>query len=138
MMLRSCKYCGKIHQRNYECPKKPPKKPRRYSPKNRQMKEKFRSTAAWQKARDAIVFRDMGVCQICLLSGSYNNTNLEVHHITSLAEDYTKRLDRLNLITLCAHHHKLADNGVIEARKLREIAERNEDNEGYEDRAAGQ
>lgn len=125
-MNKSCRYCGRIHPAGYVCPKKPePKRYKKYS-KNRHNKEKFRSTAAWQKERNAIVFRDMGVCQICLENGNYNNSNLEVHHITSLMEDFSMRLDRLNLITLCAYHHKQADSGRIEADALRKIAERNE------------
>ena len=124
-MLRSCKYCGRIHQREYVCPKKPPPKKQH---KDKGNKEHFRNTAAWQKMRKAIKFRDMGVCQICLESGSYNSEDLEVHHIRSLAEDFSRRLDRLNLITLCCYHHKQADDGEIDAERLLKIAERNENN----------
>lgn len=126
-MLKSCKYCGRIHPINYECPKKPPPKPRKCKSKDRGNKEKFRSSAAWQKTRKAIVFRDMGVCQICLEGGDYNNADLEVHHIVPLTEDFSRRLDRLNLITLCCYHHKQADDGEIDAGKLAAMAERNEE-----------
>lgn len=78
--------------------------------------------------RNAIKFRDMGVCQICLEAGKYNSENLEVHHIRSLTEDFSRRLDRLNLITLCCCHHKQADDGEIAAERLFKIAERNENN----------
>lgn len=122
-MNRSCRYCGRIHPRGYECPKKPPRKWH----KNKQAKEKFRSTQAWQNTRDSIVFRDMGVCQVCVQAGRYNRANLEVHHIVPLAEDYSLRLERTNLITLCAAHHKAADAGEIDAAELRMIAERNEE-----------
>ena len=125
-MLKSCQYCGKLHKKGYECPKKPKPKPRH---RDRRNKEKFRSTAAWQKTRNAIVFRDMGLCQICFENGDYNSENLEVHHITPLAEDFSRRLDRYNLITLCCCHHKQADDGQISAERLFKIAERNEENE---------
>ena len=122
-MMKSCRYCGRIHPRGYECAKKPP--PERYS-RNRGNKERFRSSSAWQSTRRAIVFRDMGVCQICLEGGYYNSKELEVHHITPLEADFTMRLEKRNLITLCSYHHKQADSGEIEAEKLRAMAERNE------------
>lgn len=122
-MFKSCKYCGRIHPREFECPKKPPEKPYR---KNKQSKEKFRSTQAWQKTRDAIVFRDMGLCQVCLDEGIYNKNSLEVHHIVPLVADFSKRLDRYNLITLCPIHHKMADAGLIDAAYLLKMAEKNE------------
>lgn len=77
--------------------------------------------------RDSIVSRDMGLCQICLENGTYTADKLEVHHITALSEDFSLRLDRLNLITLCSYHHKQADDGKIDAEKLRKMAERNEE-----------
>lgn len=128
-MKKSCKWCGRIHERGYECPKRP----RRRWHKDKNNKDRFRSTIDWQKTRDSIVFRDMGVCQICLENGKYNSSNLEVHHITPLSEDFSMRLDRLNLITLCAYHHKQADSGYYEentgisAEKLRKMAEKNEE-----------
>lgn len=124
IMLRSCRYCGRIHERGYICPKKPP--PKKFH-KDRRNKEKFRSTIHWQRMRDSIVSRDMGLCQICLENGTYTADKLEVHHITALSEDFSLRLDRLNLITLCAYHHKQADDGKIDAEKLRKMAERNEE-----------
>ncbi|MCR5805692.1 MAG: HNH endonuclease, partial [Oscillospiraceae bacterium] len=59
--------------------------------------------------------------------GRYNRANLEVHHIVPLAEDYSLRLERTNLITLCSAHHHAADAGEIDAAELRMIAERNEE-----------
>ncbi|MBQ5316995.1 MAG: HNH endonuclease [Oscillospiraceae bacterium] len=122
-MNKSCKYCGRIHDISYICPKKPQRKWH----KNRQTKEKFRSTQVWQDTRRSIVFRDMGVCQLCLKENRYNTKNLEVHHITPLSEDFTMRLERTNLITLCAAHHKQADAGETDAAELRAIAEKNEE-----------
>jgi hypothetical protein len=44
-----------------------------------------------------------------------------VHHIIPLAEDYNKRLDNDNLITLCNYHHKLAEDNQIPREELQEI-----------------
>lgn len=127
-MYKSCKYCGRMHDISYICPKRPKREWR----KNRQTKDKFRSTQVWQNTRNAIVFRDMNSCQICLKEGRYIHHGLEVHHITPLAEDYSLRLDRNNLITLCTMHHKRADAGEISADELREIARNNEERQVYE------
>ena len=42
-----------------------------------------------------------------------NYKKVETHHIIPIAEDYNKRLDLDNLITLCSFHHKMADKGEI-------------------------
>lgn len=122
-MKKSCKYCGRIHDISYICPERPKKKWRR----NKQTRDRFRSTAAWQGMRDSIKFRDMNFCQICLREGKYISHGLEVHHITPLAEDYDMRLCRTNLITLCSMHHKQADAGEIPAEELRAIAVQREE-----------
>ncbi len=122
-MKKSCKYCGRIHDISYICPKRPKKIWRG----NKQTKEKFRNTAAWQSMRDSIKFRDMNFCQICLKEGKYISQGLEVHHITPLCADYDMRLCRTNLITLCSVHHKQADAGEISADELRAIAMQRED-----------
>lgn len=58
----------------------------------------------------------------------FNSQELEVHHIVPLAEDYDLRLENENLITLCVRHHKMADDGIIPASLLMEIAKENEEN----------
>ena len=123
-MRKSCQYCGRVHPREYICPKKPPRVWR----KNRQQKEKFRSTAAWQRMRQSIAVRDGFLCQVCLAAGIYNG-DIEVHHIVPLAVDYGRRLDRTNLICLCPAHHKQADAGDIPADRLADMAERMEKDE---------
>ena len=48
----------------------------------------------------------------------YNSRELSVHHITPLEEDFSKRLDDDNLITLCPSHHSQADHGIIDRAEL--------------------
>ena len=43
----------------------------------------------------------------------YTYKELEVHHIVPIEEDYSKRLDETNLITLCRYHHELAEKNTI-------------------------
>ena len=52
-MLKSCKYCGRIHPRGYICPKKPKQAKHRNSKTSG-----FRKTHTWQKKREQIVRRD--------------------------------------------------------------------------------
>jgi len=118
-MNKSCKYCGRMHPREFQCPKKP------VYHKNKQQKERFRSTSAWQKVRKAVYQRDLGLCQWCLQNGRYT-AGAEVHHITPLIEDFDLRLEKSNLILLCVPCHKLADAGEISAKDLRAMALRGE------------
>jgi len=55
----------------------------------------------------------------------YVYTNLEVHHIIPIEEDWDKRLDDDNLITLSEEYHEKAERGEIPRETLIEIAEGN-------------
>ena len=46
---------------------------------------------------------------------------LQVHHIIPMREDFEKRNDIENLITLCPYHHNLAENGEISIDELQKI-----------------
>lgn len=126
IMLKSCPYCGKIHDKKYNCPKKPV----RQRQDNRQ--GKFRSTYKWTKKAQAVKRRDGYLCQVCLRGlyhpeRRYESEGLEVHHIQTVASCYEKRLDGYNLLTLCERHHKMADAGKIPAKELQMIAAEQEE-----------
>ena len=109
-MLKSCAYCGKIHDRKYLCPEK------RQAGRERQRKasdkeNRFRWGRGWKQSAKEIKKRDLYLCQACIkgLKGTvrkYNSESLSVHHIAKLREDYGRRLDDDNLITLCRMHHE--------------------------------
>ena len=95
--------------------------------KNKTKPQKFRSSYAWLKKQRGIRERDLNLCRICLLnlydtSNRFNYNDLSVHHITPLINDFSKRLDDDNLITLCRHHHELAEAGIIPKKLLLEEA----------------
>ncbi len=124
-MLKSCKYCGRVHDSKYNCGHKPVRK------KIRTTQSSFRSTEAWKRKSLEIRDRDHYLCQVCTrnLYGTvnrYNNRQIEVHHIIPLAEDYDRRLDNNNLISLCAMHHEIAESGGIPREVLLDIAKRQE------------
>ena len=73
--------------------------------------------------REEIKERDLYLCRACAENipptiRQYNYEELEVHHIVKLADDYERRLDNDNLITLCVLHHKMADKGLIKPSQL--------------------
>lgn len=111
-MLRSCRYCGRIHPSDYTCPKKPNRT------KDFTKQNKFRSTNAWTQKSREIKERDNHLCQVCFRKlydtvVQYNFEDIEVHHIEPLHESYDLRLEDENLLSLCARHHRMADAGQI-------------------------
>lgn len=126
-MKKTCVYCGRVHSKEYVCTLKPVKR------KTVSAKDKFRSTSAWQKKRNAIVERDMFMCRVCLENYkqgklsvqqlNLSSNNLQVHHIVPLSADYSLRIENHNLITLCPVHHELAERGEIAAEYLHELAD---------------
>ena len=121
-MLKSCKYCGKIHDTKIDCGKRP----KYVSKKTATKMDKFRWTRAWQEKREEIKGRDKHMCQVCktgkyFTDRKYNTNDLSVHHIEPLLYAFDKRLDNDNLITLCSYHHELAEKGKIPAKELKEL-----------------
>jgi predicted HNH restriction endonuclease len=116
-MLKSCSYCGSIHPRTYQCPSKPKRV------KEPTYIDKFRWSRRWTNKRKQINDRDRHLCQVCIrelhnTQLRYNFTNIEVHHIVPLIEDFNLRLDDDNLICLCSMHHKMAERVEISRSEL--------------------
>jgi 5-methylcytosine-specific restriction endonuclease McrA len=127
-MLKSCPYCGRVHDTSYDCGKKPE---RTHRPKSSARREdRFRWTSTWKRKREEIAERDHWLCQSCLNGLSPHGkgivtSGLEVHHIESLKDNWRARLDSLNLVTLCEDCHELAERGAITPPSLMEIAKIN-------------
>ena len=118
-MLKSCSYCGRLHERKYICDKKPI-----YQKKHTYINH-FRSSIDWKNKREEIARRDLYLCQICL-NGWYcerisYNTKIEVHHIIPINKNWDLRLDNDNLICLCHTHHEMAECGKIPQKLLTDI-----------------
>ena len=117
-MMKTCSVCGRIHDIYKTC--------YRHKKKPRTTANKFRDTYEWKEKRNQIRARNKHLCQICLEGKydtfyRYNYNQLEVHHIIPIEEDYSKRLDETNLITLCRYHHELAEKNTIPREKLLDI-----------------
>ena len=122
IMLKSCKYCGKIHDSKFDCGKKP--KYRKHGNET----DRFHSSNQWTETARAIKERDHYLCKACRynLDGEgvrYTTENLEVHHIEPLAEAWGSRTDWSNLITLCRTHHEMAENGRLDRERLHQATE---------------
>ncbi|MDU6304719.1 MAG: HNH endonuclease [Serratia marcescens] len=121
-MLKSCIYCGSIHNKNYICKEKA-----RRVTYNKSKAGDLRNTYRWRKKRDSIKERDNYICQICKEEFMLNRVRikdkeLHVHHITPYKENEELFLDDYNLITLCTYHHEEAEAGRVAREHLRSIA----------------
>jgi len=127
-MLKSCKYCMRIHDSKFDCGKKPKrnKEPTKIN--------KFRWSRKWREKRNQIIERDKYLCQMSLREDPprYVYANLEVHHIIPIEEDWDKRLDDDNLITLSEEYHEKAERGEISREILIEIARENNEHNGWQ------
>lgn len=125
-MLKLCSYCGRIHDSKFDCGKKP----KRYKRPSKQ--DKFRGTKAWQNKRREIKERDSYVCQVCIRDlyepyKKYEYNDISVHHAIPMEQDFDKRLDNDNLITLCWRHHEMAEAGEITYEVIKEIIDEQEE-----------
>ena len=117
----TCKYCGIVERGNHICPYKTYKK-KAYDTEA----DKFRKTKRWTKKSLEVRQRDRYLCRVCE-ANLYNTiqqftfNDIDVHHIVPINEDYNKRLDNDNLITLCRYHHKMADDGKIPREELQKL-----------------
>lgn len=114
-MFVSCSHCNGLHKRGHICANRPKSKRKK---KEENYITRFRSSKAWQKKREEIKQRDKLLCQNCLKDGKYTFQKLEVHHIRPISENWEKRLENGNLITLCSACHKMADSGYIKRSEL--------------------
>lgn len=131
-MLKSCKYCGRVHQNTYICEAKKNAIGKQKKRKGNSQADRFRWSYDWQNKRAEIRQRDRQVCQICIRGlyepdRIYETDNLSVHHIKPLSEAYEHRLDNEYLITLCERHHHMAETGQIPQEELIRIAKEQED-----------
>lgn len=112
--LKACSVCGKIHSADIKC-----KRPIDRADAQAHL---LRQTNKWHRKSLEIRERSHWLCAVCLDQGIINHESLEVHHIEKLRDNPDALLDDENLICLCTTHHKQADDGLIDADYLRELA----------------
>ena len=125
-MLKSCQYCGRIHDSRYDCGRRPMRKRAAATETDR-----FRRSQAWTDKSIEIRQRDNYLCQICMRKlyntlWQYNYNGLSVHHAVPVTADWEKRLDDDNLLTVCQMHHEMAENGEIPYEVVKGIIDEQE------------
>lgn len=118
-MMKACKYCGRMHDINATCPRKPTQKGRKYPTKT--SVDKLRYTSRWQRKRAQIKQDAHYMCEVCADHGIITTSHLEVHHIVKLNDNPDLLTDDSNLICLCVPHHKQADAGEIESDYMKQL-----------------
>ena len=118
-MLKSCKYCGKIHDEKVICEQKQQvlekQKDRKYH--HTETYKAYHNSTYWNKLSKHIRERDLYMCQICGKQAE------EVHHIEKIEEEPNKAYDETNLISLCHLCHTRAEKGFIEKSELLNLVE---------------
>ena len=129
-MLRTCPYCGRIHDANAICKRKQEAIDKRNARRgdSNTPEARFRNTSRWRKVREAVYHRDRFLCLCCLaeLEGTqnkYTTDDLSVHHIEPLKENMSRRSDTENLITVCRVHHEMCEDGTIPRDVQHKLAE---------------
>lgn len=130
-MLKSCTYCHSIHSNKHICHEKKQAIAERQKRYKGTDIDKFRWSKQWRIKREYIRKRDKQLCQICfrnLYNTVYQYTfdGLSVHHAIPLSEDFTKRLDNNNLITVCQYHHEMCESGEIPREEVLRIIQEQE------------
>lgn len=69
----------------------------------------FYRSKPWEKVREVVLARDNGLCQECLKDKRVTLADT-VHHIIELKDDWGKRLDLNNLISICSSCHSKIHN----------------------------
>lgn len=77
---------------------------------------KFYHSKAWKDKREEILARDNYECQHCKAKGLVVE-GTEVHHIIHLKDDWSKRFENDNLVTLCRVCHNLEHPEKIKKMK---------------------
>lgn len=112
-MQVSCPYCGRIHQKGFDCGKRP-----KFKQKGTEA-QKFRHGRRWTEKSLQIRERDKFMCVYCYRhDGKITTDDVEVHHIVPIEEDYNRRLDDDNLVSLCRFHHEQAEANEIKRNDL--------------------
>ena len=67
---------------------------------------KFYSSREWKLVRDIVRERDNNLCRVCLSNKMVKGADM-VHHIEELQDNYNRRVDTSNLVSLCStcHNH---------------------------------
>ena len=116
-MLRSCTKCGRIHDINFKC--------NGGGRLPQTAEQALRRRTSWTNKSREIRERSKYLCAVCLDKGEARaDDDIEVHHIRKLRDYPEGLLEDDNLVCLCTLHHKQADNGILSADYLKQLAQK--------------
>ena len=116
-MLRSCTKCGRIHDINFKC--------NGGGRLPQTAEQALRRRTSWTNKSLEIRERSKYLCAVCLDKGEARaDDDIEVHHIRKLRDYPEGLLEDDNLVCLCTLHHKQADNGILSADYLKQLAQK--------------
>lgn len=120
-IYRRCGSCGKkiVKGTKCECLKATMKEYKRNIRYNKDNKEysKFYDSIHWKRMSKHIRNKYNGLCLVCYIKYKILTRVDVVHHIVELKEDYSKRLEEDNLITLCHSCHNILHSNYTEKEK---------------------
>lgn len=114
MLMKMCPKCGKAIQLSEKyCENCRPVLKQNNSERNKEydaykrdkQADKFYHSKKWKNIRDYVLMREGGFCQDCL-KNNRRTIATDVHHIIPVKQDWSKRLDIDNLVSLCEKCHK--------------------------------
>lgn len=120
LIPNNIKYCNKCSK---EVEEERKNRLKAYKARRTDKKEqRFYSTKEWLTMSEVIKRHYLGCCVVCILNKNEAIDSNYTHHIVELKEDWTKRLDRNNLIPLCDTCHKqIHRDYLISEDKKREV-----------------
>ena len=105
MISRICSRCGKIVPVGQRCTCQPAYR-RDYNRFRRDKRiQQFRASDEWKRVRQQVIERDEGLDQYVLHETGELKAGFSVHHIVPLSDDWSRRTDPSNLITLSDDTH---------------------------------
>lgn len=105
MINRICSRCGKIVPVGQRCTCQSAYR-RDYNKFRRDKRlQRFRASDGWKRIRREVIERDEGLDQYVLHETGELKAGFSVHHIVPLSEDWSRRTDPSNLITLSDDTH---------------------------------
>lgn len=105
MINHICSRCGRILPVGQRCTCRPAYR-RDYNRFRRDKRlQRFRASDEWKRIRQKVIERDEGLDQYVLHETGELKAGFSVHHIVPLSEDWSRRTDPSNLITLSDDTH---------------------------------
>lgn len=119
MFYKLCKKCGAVIPLGEAyCEKCRPKKQTRNelniddSEEMDERAEAFYNSRQWRKFRQGILARDRYLCVNCATRGKLSVAS-DVHHVVRVKQDWSRRFDPSNCISLCKACHNRADRAGV-------------------------